>query len=441
MEFPFWYVPFLTAPMLIPLVAVPHVIVAQFAVGAGILLADLVRRAHRNGNAVALDYLRRLARFIVLLTVVFGAVTGVGIWWTIGLASPETTSALIQIFVFGWAAEWTAFVVELVAAFAFYYLWDRLTPREHIIIGWIYAGAAWVSLVLITGITSFMLTSGDWTPERGFFTAFFNPSFLPQTLLRTGGSVVIAALGFAFHVSFRAEGSELKDYVIRVVSLWALAGMTLIAAGSAWYLLAMPDHAMLNMMRAPILLMMTVLNFSVALVVIAALAWGMVSGARWITPPSALLLLLAGAVATTTGEFVREGARKPYRIENYLIAPGVRVEQIPTMQREGFVAHSRWLRFHLQTFAGKVNGTASENARLIATGKGIFQYHCGACHAYFGYNGITPIIYPWTPELIADAVENLHRTNPAMPPWLGTDAERRALAAYLVALNIEAHAK
>ncbi|MGH7810140.1 MAG: cytochrome ubiquinol oxidase subunit I, partial [Candidatus Binatia bacterium] len=178
MEFPFWYVPFLTAPMLIPLVAVPHVIVAQFAVGAGILLADLVRRAHRDRNAVALDYLRRLARFIVLLTVVFGAVSGVGIWWTIGLASPETTSALIKIFVFGWAAEWTAFVVELVAAFAFYYLWDHLTPREHIIIGWIYAGAAWVSLVLITGITSFMLTSGDWTPERGFFTAFFNPSFL-----------------------------------------------------------------------------------------------------------------------------------------------------------------------------------------------------------------------------------------------------------------------
>jgi hypothetical protein len=33
--------------------------------------------------------------------------------------SPETTSALIHIFVFGWATEWVAFVVELVAAFAF----------------------------------------------------------------------------------------------------------------------------------------------------------------------------------------------------------------------------------------------------------------------------------------------------------------------------------
>jgi len=441
MEFPFWYVPFLTAPMLIPLIAVPHVIVAQFAVGAGILLADLVRRAHRDHKAETLAYLHGLARFFILITVVFGAVTGVGIWWTIGLASPETTSALIHIFVFGWAAEWTAFVVEIAAAFAFYYLWDRATPREHVILGWIYAGAAWVSLVLITGITAFMLTSGGWSKEQDFFAAFFNPSFLPQTLLRTGGSIVIAALGIAFHASFQSERSGLKDSIIRAVSQWALAGMALIALGGIWYMIATPDNVRLNMMRAPILLMMTALNFAVSLVVITALAWGMVSGARWITPPSALLLLLAGAVATTTGEFVREGARKPYRIENYLIAPGVLVEQISTLQHDGFVAHSRWLKFHLESAAKTPDGTATGPARLVATGEGIFQYHCGSCHAFYGYNGITPIIYPWTPELIDDAVRHLHRTNPAMPPWLGNDAERTALAAYLVALNREAHAE
>jgi cytochrome d ubiquinol oxidase subunit I len=106
-----------------------------------------------------LSYLHGLARSFILVTVVFGAVTGIGIWWTIGLTSPETTSALIHVFVFGWASEWAMFVLELVAAFAFYYLWDRLPPREHMAIDWIYAGAAWMSLVLITGITSFMLTS------------------------------------------------------------------------------------------------------------------------------------------------------------------------------------------------------------------------------------------------------------------------------------------
>ena len=438
MEFPVWYVPYLTAPMLIPLVGIPHVIVAQFAVGAGILLADLVRRARRDRSAETLVYLHGLARFFILITVVFGAVTGVGLWWTIGLASPETTSALIQIFVFGWAAEWAVFVVELVAAFAFYYLWDRATPREHVLIGWIYAGAAWVSLALITGITSFMLTTGSWTPEQNFFRAFFNPSFVPQTLLRTGGSIVIAALGIVFHASFRSDRSDLKNVVVRAVSQWAMAGMGLIALGGVWYMIAMPDHAQLNLMRAPILLIMTALNFTITLLVIAALAWGMVSGARWITPPSALMLLLAGALAATTGEFVREGARKPYRIENYLLAPGVLISRVPTLQREGFIAHSRWLRYYLHDGA---KPAALNRAARIKAGEGIFQYHCSSCHAEFGYNGIKPIIYPWTAELIRDAVRNLHRTNPAMPPWLGTTAERDLLADYLLQLNAEERKK
>lgn len=432
MEYPVWLVPYLTAPMLIPAVALPHVIVAQFAVGAGILLADLVRRARRAGDAETLAYLHSLARAFVLLTIVFGAVTGVGIWWTIGLASPETTSALIHIFVFGWAAEWAAFALELVAAFAFYYLWDRVSPREHILIGWIYAGAAWVSLVIITGITSFMLTTGSWTPSDRFFTAFFNPSFIPQTLLRTGGSIVIAALGIVLHVSFRAEA--IKDRIVRASSLWAMAGMALIAIGGAWYLLSMPDHAELNLLRAPILLIMTALNFAVTLVVVAALAWGVISGARWITPPSAAMLLLAGAIATITGEFVREGARKPYRIENYILAPGVLTTQVADFQRDGFVAHARWLKFYLQNAKDAGSALNPDAARLRA-GEGIFQYHCSSCHAEFGYNGMKPIIYPWTPELIREAVHNLHRTNPAMPPWLGNQSERDLLAGYLEKMN------
>jgi hypothetical protein len=64
------------------------------------------------------------------------------------------------------------------------------------------------------GITSFMLTSGDWTPERNLFVAFFNPSFLPQTVLRTGGSIVIAALGIVFHASFRSDRSDLTNVVV-----------------------------------------------------------------------------------------------------------------------------------------------------------------------------------------------------------------------------------
>jgi len=69
---------------------------------------------------------------------------------------------LIRTFVFGWAMEWVFFMIEITSAFIFYYYWGRLAERTHVTIGWIYALAAWISLVLITGITAFMLNPDGW---------------------------------------------------------------------------------------------------------------------------------------------------------------------------------------------------------------------------------------------------------------------------------------
>ena len=95
--------------------------------------------------------------------------------------------------------------------------------------------------------------------------------------------------------------------------------------------------------------------------------------------------------------------------------------------------------YYLRDGAAPVDPKNFNQAARLKAGEGIFQYHCSSCHAEFGYNGIKPIIYPWTAELIHDAVRNLHRTNPAMPPWLGTTVERELLAAYLLQLNAEEH--
>jgi len=62
------------------------------------------------------------------LTAVFGTVSGVGIWFAIGLTHPEATSTLIHNFVFGWAMEWVFFMVELTTIAVYYYTWDRIDP-------------------------------------------------------------------------------------------------------------------------------------------------------------------------------------------------------------------------------------------------------------------------------------------------------------------------
>ncbi|HBC46736.1 MAG TPA: hypothetical protein DCZ43_06790, partial [candidate division Zixibacteria bacterium] len=79
----------------------------------GFFLAVEVGYAYRTNDTEYLKYLRDHAWFFILITVVYGAITGVGIWWTIGLASPLATETLIHTFVFGWALEYVAFLIEL----------------------------------------------------------------------------------------------------------------------------------------------------------------------------------------------------------------------------------------------------------------------------------------------------------------------------------------
>lgn len=79
MNYPFWEVPLLGGGMLIGVVAILHVCMSHFAVGGGLYLALTERKALREKDIVCLAFVRKHSRFFLLLTVVFGAVSGVGI--------------------------------------------------------------------------------------------------------------------------------------------------------------------------------------------------------------------------------------------------------------------------------------------------------------------------------------------------------------------------
>jgi len=199
--------------MLIAVISVLHVLVSHYAVGGGFFLAVETQYAYRSKNADYLKYLKDHAWFFILITVVYGAVTGVGIWWTIGLASPLATEVLIHNFVFGWAIEYIAFITEVTSAFIFFYFWGKLQPKMHIRMGWIYAISAWISLVAITSITGFMLNPGRWLENRTFWQGILNPQFIPQTLARTGGSFLLASLYVYLHSSFRVKDKNLHNLI------------------------------------------------------------------------------------------------------------------------------------------------------------------------------------------------------------------------------------
>jgi cytochrome d ubiquinol oxidase subunit I len=269
-----------------------------------------------------------------------------------------------------------------------------------------------------------MTASGSWRPGDGFFAAFFNPSFVPQVLLRTGASLALGALGLGLILAFQRADAGDRDRQMRRMALWALSGLGLIVVGAGGYFATLPEHARMNLLRAPALNIMTALTAGACALLGLAFAASFFTGARWLSPPYAVLLVLVGATAVAGGEFMREGARKPYRIDKLIYGPGVRVGDVPAIQARGLVASAPWLKAALAAPPVETKGGRHPGAA-------VFRYHCSACHARVGYNGILPIVRPWTPEMLEETIRNLHRAHPAMPPWLGNDDERKALVAYL----------
>lgn len=157
MELPVWHFVGIGSGLIIGIVSVLHVFVAQFAVGGGIYLVWMERRAYRDGAPEILQWLERHTHFFLLLTMVFGGLSGVGIWFTMSVVNPGATSMLIHNFVFFWAAEWGLFLLEVVSLLAYYYTYPwsrsgRMSPETHMRIGIVYACAGFLSLVLINGI-------------------------------------------------------------------------------------------------------------------------------------------------------------------------------------------------------------------------------------------------------------------------------------------------
>ena len=124
MDYPIWDLA-MGGGLLMAIVAIPHVIVAHFAVGGGLLIAVTETLAVRRDDPALRELARRSSLVLILVSTVFGAISGVGIWVVAGLISPGAISALIHTYVWGWALEWVFFVLEIVAAMQEVLGWQR----------------------------------------------------------------------------------------------------------------------------------------------------------------------------------------------------------------------------------------------------------------------------------------------------------------------------
>lgn len=452
MHYPWWYVPSATAPMLVAAIATFHVWVALYAVGGGIILAFEVGHARRNKLDSYLGYLKKHTGFFILITIVYGAITGVGIWWTIALTSPLATQALIHIFVFGWAMEYVFFIVEIIAAFLFYYMWNKIRSQDHVRIGWIYGFSAWMSLVLITGITAFQLNSGGWEPGDGFWTAFWNPQTIPQIIARTGGALLLAALYVYLHSAFALKQDEqLRFFLAKRIFRYVVLGAALTLVGGAAWFANLPERSYHALESASALNIMAALIVVGTILMMVLAYFGLYRNPGWLSQGFAILLFLGGIAHVTEGEFIREAVRKPYIVDNLVLGSQIFESQKEPLKEKGYINEGVWLKHYMKSLAPEAagaDGRFSDEALLELprkkreeAGKAIFMYHCNNCHAiHTGLAGMHTLTHRWSDEMLFMSIKELDRMHIFMPPFSGTDAEIQLLVDYLKSLRGGEHA-
>ncbi|HES59796.1 MAG TPA: cytochrome C, partial [Caldithrix sp.] len=147
MNYPIWELTTLGGGSLIALIAILHVYISHLAVGGGLFLWLTDWKGFRENNADIHAFVKKHTWFFLLTTMVFGGMSGVGIWFIIALVSPAATSSLIHNFVFGWAIEWVFFVGEITALLIYHYKFDVLDRKSRLNVAFLYFLFAWLSLV------------------------------------------------------------------------------------------------------------------------------------------------------------------------------------------------------------------------------------------------------------------------------------------------------
>ena len=144
-------------------------------------------------------------------------------------------------------------MVELTTVAVYYYTWNRIDPKLHLTVGWVYAGASVCTLIIINGILTFMLTPGDtWISVAGtgheaskFWNAFFNPTYWPSLLLRTCVCTSLAGI-WALITSSRIDGDKqpaLKTSLVKWSVKWLVPSFVAMPFLMVWYLFMVPAVA------------------------------------------------------------------------------------------------------------------------------------------------------------------------------------------------------
>jgi mono/diheme cytochrome c family protein len=137
-------------------------------------------------------------------------------------------------------------------------------------------------------------------------------------------------------------------------------------------------------------------------------------------PVVALLVFFAFSLMAS-GEYLREFVRKPWVINGYIYANGLRVSDVAQYQRAGFTHEAKF--------------TSTDDLSSTEYGHDLFVSQCGSCHTVDGYRAMRKRVVGWDPAFAKEMLAHIHMLRGTMPQFAGNEQDRAALGNYLASLN------
>jgi mono/diheme cytochrome c family protein len=296
-----------------------------------------------------------------------------------------------------------------------------MDPKKHIHVGWIYFIAAWLSLFLIDGIISFMLTPGRWLENGNFWSAFFNPSFPPSLIFRTAFALILAGV-FGLITSTRIKDEVLSKEVTRYCVMWLILPFALLIPSAFWYIYAISAQAremILGGSPETVYFAKYFLGIS-PLVILGGLIM-ILRLSRPLQRALTFLVLIVAFLYMGAFEMVRKSARRPYIIYGHMYSNGILKSSLPRVREQGVLATARWVTHR--------DAAASNRSEA---GRELFRVLCISCHSVGGpRNDILVRARDMDLDDIRAVMSEMGDEKAFMPPFAGTEEEKETLASYI----------
>ena len=219
-------IPVIGKTLIIPLLVMPHTLIAAFIVGITLIApvseyaGMITKRRHYDRfarNAAKTTLLLFAAGSAIAFTFMFALITLYPVFW----------SYMQNIFFWVLLGEAFMFIGEVAMVYAWYHSWDKMAYRKnlHVVFGFVAGLFGLAQMTLINVVASYMLTPSN-APASDVGWTYFNPTYMPLNMHRFIGNLsyvgflIAGWAAYRYLKSIREEDREYYDWMGHWGIMW-----------------------------------------------------------------------------------------------------------------------------------------------------------------------------------------------------------------------------